>query len=199
VFPEYSDKWVREKKELWSYEDTYRKLSSITVLRDKAFLCLVYAAMARVGEIVWHYKRVNPPLSKDDIELKEDKIVVTVLTEKVNMPRRVPISLVREGKGSSLQLEGDWLVKPILKYAELCDDYLFSFTTRWGEMLFEKYFDSQHIHLLRMWRQTHLLQGKVTGSPLPRTVVARMAGITDLSTLDKHYDLSIMEDYEHLI
>ena len=191
---------MKRDKFLLPYEQVAEIISSIPVLRDKAFLCLTYACAGRIGEIVWGRVERTPPVSKENIEVFDDKIYVSILTEKVRLVRRVGISRINEGMKAKPPVEPGWLTFPIITYMDRIDDnYLFPYSTRWGQKIFEKYFGTQHIHLLRAWRQTHLLQGKVTEKPLPRQYVARMAGITNLSTLDKSYDLSTNEDYDHLI
>jgi len=178
---------------LLSYDEVRNKLTSISVLRDRAFLSLAYGTLARVGEVVKGRYKFNPPIRRNQIFIGETHIFVTIQTEKTGLPRRVPINMVKE----------PWLVQPILEYMTYLGDdpnrELFPFSTRWGEKIFERWFGTQHIHLLRHWRATHLLQGVVTGAPLHSQIVARMGGWTDLGSLSKTYDGSVVEDYLLLI
>ncbi len=191
---------MKREKVLIPYEKVVEVVSSIPSPRDKAFICLTYACAARIGEVVWGCVERTTPVSKENIEVLPEKIYVTLLTEKVRLLRRVPVSRINEGKGANVPVDPGWLTFPIVSYmSKAAGELLFPYSTRWGQKTFEKYFGTQHIHLLRSWRQTHLLQGKVTGNPLPRQVVARMAGITNLSTLDRAYDQSVIEDYDDLI
>jgi len=141
------------KKVLISYEKLYETLNNIPFLRDKAFLCLTYACAGRVGEIVWGRVERTEPISKQDIQIQDEKIYVNILTEKVRIMRRVPISRVKEGCGANPAPPPEWLTQPILAYMHtIKEDYLFPYSTRWGEKVFEKWFGTQHIHLLRAWR-----------------------------------------------
>lgn len=185
-----------------SYEQLKKKLMSVPNTRDRAFLCLTYASLGRVGEIVRHKfdKRTdmvgwtNPPVKKTDLQIKNDLLVIQIQTEKTGRQRLVPVNRHFEA----------WLVQPILALASTKENFLFNFSTMWGEKVFEKYFGPicrQKIHHLRVWRATHLLQGKTNprGNPLNPNIVARMGGWTDLKSLTSIYDQSVIEDYEHLL
>lgn len=171
------------------YIEVKETLNAIPMREHQVFLKLTYATMGRVGEIVRGKYKENPPISSDNLEIDEEKLIINVLTEKVYKHRRVLISRKNE----------PWLAEPIIGFAKDMPGPLFPYSTRWGEKVFEKYFDSQKIHSLRGWRATHLLQGKVTGRALPFHVVRRMGGWTDTAALSKLYDFSVIEDYEHLI
>jgi len=171
------------------YIEVKEILNSIPIREHQVFLKLTYATMGRVGEIVRGKYKKNPPISSDDLEIDEKRLTISVLTEKVYKHRRVLISRKNES----------WLTEPIIAFSKELPGELFPYSTRWGEKVFEKYFDSQKIHSLRAWRATHLLQGKVTGKPLPFQVVRRMGGWTDTAALSKLYDFSVIEDYEDLI
>ena len=189
-------------KVVLSYEELRKILTSIPDLRHQAFLCLTYASFGRVGEVVWHrfdkrdnpLDQQNPPLHKNDLKEKNGLLVIQIKTEKTGRKRLTPLNMQFEA----------WLVNPILAYAKTVDGFLFPYSTRWGEKVFEKYFGKfcrQHIHHLRAWRATHALQGKTTpnGQPLHPNIVARMGGWTDLKALSAIYDQSVIEDYEHLL
>lgn len=182
------------------YEKLKEKLSNIpefgAFLKEKALLCTVYGAMARIGEVVRGRYNSTPSIKRSQIALsaKHPKhIVIMIKTEKVQLWRRVPINKAKE----------TWLVRPILLYSAqfATDEELFPHTTRWAEKVFAKHFPEygQHIHLLRKWRATHLLSGEATGKPVPIDVVARMGGWTKLDTLAKVYSLLTVEDYIHTI
>jgi len=180
-----------------SYEELKNRLSEIPesgkFLREKALLCTIYASLARVGEVVRGRYNNTESIRKKDIRIEKTHVVISLLTEKVGLVRSVPVNKIRE----------TWLVRPILLYSAqfTTEEELFPYTTRWAQKVFQKHFPeyNQHIHLLRKWRATHLLQGKVTGATLPIHVVRRMGGWLDLERLSKVYDLSICEDYKHLI
>lgn len=176
-----------------SYQEVKDILISVRPLRDQALLCLTYGTLARVGEIVRGKYAENPPVNKEDIETiykgEQSYLVIRLLTEKTHIPRRVPINRNKEY----------WLTEPILKYADLVNFELFPYSTRWAQKIFLKHFGSQHIHLLRKWRATHLLQGAVSGAPLEAQTVARMGGWQNLASLGRSYDGSVIEDYVELI
>ena len=179
-------KHVKKAKTFLTYDEVKHKLNSIDSLRDAVFLKLVYAALARVGEIVRSRYSENPALTGRNIELTDTHLVIQLLTEKTRIWRRVPVNREKES----------WLTEPIKNWAmHRLDEPLFNYSTRWGEKVFEKYFGSQNIHLLRHWRATHLLQGAVTGKPLDVGIVCRMGGWTNPRLLSVTYDHSVVEDY----
>ena len=171
------------------------KLNAIPYRRNRVFLKLTYATLGRIGEVVRsrYQPTKNPAITLQQIsESTTPKgipiLEIRLLTEKVHLWRTVPLYRTIE----------PWLSEDIYNYAK-ANPKLFPYSTVWGEKVFEKWFNTQHIHLLRKWRATHLLTGKVTGKLVPRQVVSRMGGWTDLSSLDKYYDLSITEDYSDAI
>ncbi len=178
------------------YEKLKNRLSEIPetgkFLREKALLCTVYGAMARIGEVVRGRCTDSPSIKRSQITFPKNypqHIVIMIKTEKVGLWRRVPVNKIKE----------TWLVRPILLYSAqfTTEEELFPYTTRWAEKVFQRHFPeyNQHIHLLRKWRATHLLSGEATGKPVPIDIVARMGGWTKLDTLAKVYALLTVEDY----
>lgn len=176
-----------------TYEDLRERLLGIDRERYQAFLCLTYGTLGRVGEIVRsrYSPGDNPAITKSQLELDGKYLKVTLITEKTGNVRIVPINREKEA----------WLVDPILSYVEPLepDSALFDWSTFWGEKLFKRYFGTWKIHLLRSWRATHLLQGKVTGEALPIQVVRRMGGWKNIKVLSETYDQTVTEDYLELI
>ena len=180
-------------KERMSYEELKQRLCDVSDYYDKCLFLLIYGTLAREGEIARRRNKTRQGLKKQDIEVFEDKIVVALMTEKTNIPRKVLISRELE----------PWLTEPVVSYISFLklDDELFPFSTRWAEKKFLKYFpefdgkvDMHTIHYLRAWRATHLMQGRVTGQPIPSEVVMRMGGWRKKRMLFQHYDHSITED-----
>lgn len=181
-----------------SYKDTKKRLFAIKDKENKALLCLIYASLGRVGEIVNHKldKNINPPLNAEDIFIDftpsgKKYVAIKVLTEKINTTRIVPVFPNREY----------WLIKPFWKKKkQIKEGPMFDFSTRWAEKIFEKEFGDlcpktpQRIHLLRHWRVTHCLNGNVTGKPVPERIVARWTGHSKLSS-QATYDHSVTDDY----
>jgi len=181
------------------YEDVKEILASIKDTEHKGFLCLTYACMGRVGEVVRHKfdsgnsspsSWKNPPISAQDIRIQrtpKGKRIVTikVLTEKLNQARQAILDPKKEM----------WLIKPFwARKKAIGKGYMYNRSVRWGEMIFDRYFGSQDIHSLRHWRITHLLNGEVTGSPIHPNIVARMSGHTTLTT-QKTYDHTVIFDF----
>ena len=169
-----------------SYEELQEQLLAMEPLRDRALLCLTYAVLGRVGEVVRaRYDHNNTPIRKEQLELIDTHLIVHLLTEKRKQERRVPINRTKEA----------WLIEPILAYAELVDGELFPYSTRWAENIFLKNFGTHNIHMLRHWRITHLLNGSATGKRLRTKIVAKMAGHGDTRTIERVYDHTVIEDY----
>lgn len=184
-------------KHLMEYEDLKAKLLSIPDKTHRGFLCLTYASLGRVGEVLRHKndglhttKYVNPPISAENVRLttsiKGHKIVtIQLLTEKVGRTRIVPVFPQFE----------KWLIMPFWNIKkDVKQGFMFDYSVRWGQKVYEKYFNNQNIHSLRHWRITHLLNGSVTGTPIQSHIVARMSGHTRLSS-QSAYDHSVMQDY----
>lgn len=178
------------------YEKLKKRFSEIPessdFLKEKALLCTVYGAMARIGEVVRGRYSGSASIKRSQITLSPkhpQHVIIMIRTEKVGLWRRVPVNKIKE----------TWLVRPILLYSAqfATDEELFPYTTRWAEKVFQKHFPEygQHIHLLRKWRATHLISGDATGKPVPINIVARMGGWTKLDTLARVYALLTVEDY----
>lgn len=184
-------------KQYKDYNDLKDRLLSISDGLHKGLLCLTYASLGRVGEVVRHYKdglhtikHINPPISAEDIsrfttEKGRDVIRIKVLTEKVRQIRVVPVFPDTEY----------WLIKPFWnRKQEIRHGFMYDYSVRWAEGVYKKYFGDYHIHNLRHWRITHLLNGSVYGKPTHPHIVARMSGHKSLNT-QAVYDHSIIEDY----
>jgi len=171
------------------YDELKMKLNDLSLLNRQhaTFFMLTYACLGRVGEVLRGKYKYNPPIDARDIRTKitpggKKLLTIAVLTEKHNTPRLVSVNRDTE----------TWLTEPIIEYAKNVNEGpLFNYSTRWGQKTFEKYFGTQHIHLLRGWRATHLLQRGYR-----EQVVMCMGGWKDTSTLHKAYDHSVIEDYE---
>lgn len=173
-----------------TYEDFKERFLSIKDCRDAALIASIYCAYARVGEIVKGRYKKNPPITKNSIEITPNHIKITVLTEKIQRWRTVP---------TNREIDG-WLHAPIFDWMEeIKEPELFPFTTRWAQKIFEKHFETQHIHLLRHWACTHALQQKRSRKTLHPNIIARLGGWTSLDTFYKTYAHMVTEDYIDLI
>ena len=189
-----------------SYEELQERLLNIKNPRDQALLCIAYASLGRVGEIVKHYliRERNPPIKKENIEFNptKQKLYITLLTEKTMIPRTVPVSTIPRNTSQPPNWGEKWLTDIILNYSINCKkEELFVIIPWQARKIFFKWFPqfNYNFHLLRSWRATHLLTGEVTGKPLPRQIVQRMGGWRSISTMDVVYDQSITQDYENQI
>ena len=169
------------------YEELKQKINSITNPQHRNFIKLMYACCARIGEVVRNNPscKANQPIAGHQIKALPQHMVVEVLTEKVNTLRRVPVSRVLE----------PWLTEPLITLSKYNQGHLFPFSTRWGQKIFLKWFNTERTHLLRKWRATHLLQGKCTRKRLTEAQVMKIGGWTDTRALHKHYSGVIIEDY----
>ena len=170
-----------------SYEAFKDCLLDIRELRDAALIATTYAGYARIGEIVRNKAscKPNPPLNKGQIEITPSHMLLSIKTEKTLQWRKVPVSREKEA----------WLVNIIQKWLSICDYELFPYSTRWAEKRFEKYFDTQRIHLLRHWATTHALQGHRTKELLPPQYIAKFGGWTQFDTFYRTYWHYIVEDF----
>lgn len=184
-------------KSFMEYSDLKARLLSIPDRNHKGFLCLTYASLGRVGEVLRHkndslhtLKYINPPICAENIRLarslKGKKLItIQLLTEKARGTRIVPVFIQFE----------KWLINPFWEIKkEIRKGFMFDYSVRWGQKVFEKYFNTQNIHSLRHWRITHLLNGSVTGKPIQSHIVARMSGHSRLSS-QSAYDHSVINDY----
>ena len=138
---------MKNKTKVFTYENIHDTITAIPNLRDKAFFCTVYGCLARVGEVVWGRNQskkdpTNPPLMKNDIEVKADRITISLLTEKVRLMRKVTVSRTMEGIGVTPKTDPDWLAAPIVEYIDNLkdEDYLFPFTVGWSENKYRRVF-----------------------------------------------------------
>ena len=188
---------MNKKEQILTYNELRSRLNNITRGEHRVFLKTTYATLGRVGEIVRGRYSENPPLEKNNFEATDNMLIINLLTEKTNRIRRVPVARVDDPSQEYFVNNEAWLSEDINNYAQVMDKYLWNKSTRWGEYIFEKYFPEykSHIHLLRHFRASHLLQGVATGKPVPERVVAKMGGWVGTKTLTAIYDNSIVEDY----
>lgn len=180
-----------DRQTLLSYEELKQKINQIPNPQHKNFIKLTYACLGRIGEVVRNKPGCysNPPITGQQLQDTATHLIIEVLTEKTHQLRRVPVNRELEG----------WLTESLIGLKKYTPGPLFDYSTRWGEKIFEKYFDTQKIHLLRKWRTTHLLQGKCTKRRLEEIHVLKMGGWQDTKSLHKHYSGVIVEDYLELI
>jgi len=182
-----------------AYPELKERLSDIPTteefLKARALFSTVYASLGRVGEIVRGRYKKTPSIKKRDIVVNPNGVHVDfhIRTEKVNIDRTVAVNRDLE----------PWLINPILQHSMGFDpdEELFPYSTRWAEKRFQKFFPEygQHIHLMRKWRATHLLQGHGTRQRLTINEVARMGGWTKLDALNRAYNYTVIEDYREMI
>ncbi len=185
--------------ELMSYNHLRDHLLSISHGRDRALLCVIYACMARVGEVVRGRYKHTRPLHSDDVKVLPNKIELYIKSEKGDRPRKVPVFRNRES----------WLIDVITNWIELNPGLLFDISTRRAEQIFSKWFPeiagnrggdvdgSKHtVHWLRGWRYSHYRRGSVTGKPVESKVASLLGGWISSAVPEKYYDLTKIEDYE---
>lgn len=185
--------------ELIDYVDLKNQLLSISDVRDRAFLCTVYAAMARVGEVTrGRYRKTRAMIGKE-ITSFPNKIEIYVKSEKNFRPRKIPIFRNRES----------WLCDNIEGWRDrIGQGALFPYSTRWGETVFSKWFPDIHsnrggdinatkhtIHWLRAWRYSHYRRGEITGSKVESKIVALMGGWVSTDIPERCYDLTKIDDH----
>lgn len=190
-----------------SYETVKERLLSISDVRDRALLVLIYVTGGRVGEIVWHKEYAQPPVKRKDIRNFPTHLTIFVFTEKIHIFRKVLLSRIVESH----------YIDVIESYIKSFKDneYLFPMTTRNAQKIFRKHFPDvnvtrkekvlgqkkQGIHLMRKWRATHMKQGKTVnpGEICDDKFIMLQLGWTDRGSLDNVYDQTDLSDYKHLI
>jgi len=182
---------------LLSYNTVKQTLNTIPQTNHRILLKTIYAGCARVGEIVNHKTDVSRKhITPENFEVVPNFLSMHIFTEKSKAFRKVPIARKDLPRQQYFQRGESWLTEDIINHAQGTH---FDVSTRWAEKIFEKYFFHkncvQHIHWLRHWRATHLLQGAATGVPVPIHIVAKIGGWNGTSTLSRVYDASIVEDY----
>ena len=202
--------------ELISYQDLKNHLLSISNTEKRALFCLIYAAMAREGEIVRGRYNKSKPLQAEDIVSFPNKINILVHSAKtkrlnkygkvvsVGKPVRVvPIFRNREA----------WLVDILEDVVERVGTWpLFNYCTATVENYFKEWFPdivssrggdvdgSAHtVHWLRGWRYSHYRRGNITGAPVESKVVALLGGWVNSSVPERYYDFTKIEDFEDLL
>lgn len=186
-----------ENYRLISYSEVKDTLNNITNDIERQLLKTVYAGCARVGEITRSKYCDNEPLSSEHLEVSPSVLVINLFTEKTHLPRRVPLSRIDDPTQTYFKKSEAWLTEDILARAFVSAGTMFPFSTWKGEKIFKKHFPefNYHIHYLRHWRATHLLQGTPTGTPVPERVVQKIGGWTSTAILSRVYDSSVIEDY----
>jgi len=199
--------------ELISYQDLKNYLLSISDRESRALFCLIYAAMAREGEIVRGRYNKSKPLQTEDIVSFPNKINIAVRSAKtkrlnkhgklvsVGKPVRVvPIFRNREA----------WLVDILEDAVErIGTGPMFNYCTATVENYFRKWFPdivssrggnvdgSAHtVHWLRGWRYSHYRRGDVTGKRVESKVAALLGGWVNSSVPERYYDFTRIEDFE---
>ena len=187
-------------QELMPYHELKKRLLAIPDRKHQALLCTIYAAMARVGEIVRGRYTPTQPLQAQAIKSFANKIEIHVHSEKTDIPRKVPIFRNRE----------QWLAATIEGHAKAVGQGpLFPYSTRWAENVFSRWFPefksrrtgnvdgSKHtIHWLRGWRYSHYRRGDVTGRPVESKVASLLGGWVSSATPERYYDFTKIEDFE---
>jgi len=183
------------------YDKLKQRLQAITKSEDRTLLKTIYASLGRVGEIMNpRYTETYPGkgLTGKDLEVTPTTLTISLITEKRNVLRRVPIARVDAPEHKYFKNNESWLADDIITCCVPFENKnIWDYSTRWAELRFEKYFKEfgQHIHLLRHWRATHLLTGKASGVPVPMHIVAKMGGWKGTKVLSETYDSSVIEDY----
>jgi hypothetical protein len=189
--------------ELMSYGSLKDRLLGIQDSKHRALFCTIYGCMARVGEVVRGRYKKTSPLKGSAVLSFEDKIEIHLRSEKTDIPRKVPIFRNRE----------DWLADIIESCArDSGDGFMFDRSTRWAEMVFNKYFPefqgnrsgnadgSKHtIHWLRGWRYSHYRRGSVTGKPVDSKVASLLGGWVSSATPERCYDFTKIDDFEEVL
>lgn len=197
-----------------SYEALKNHLLSISDAQARALFALIYAGMAREGEIARGRGASEAPFKAEHVAVFDNKIVLTIHKEKtrkmtktgkvvrVGKPiREVPIYYNREA----------WLANIIKDWAKgfAPSQPLFDYSTRWVEHQFKKWFPdifssrggnadgSAHtIHWLRGWRYSHYRKGNVTGKPVESKVASLLGGWVSSSVPERYYDFTTIKDFE---
>jgi len=179
------------------YNTLKQKLCNINNNEHRVLLKTIYTSLARVGEVVRGRYSDNPPLTKKNFLASDNLLITTMLTEKTNRVRRIPCARIDDSTQEFFKKGEPWYTEDIINYVSVFDNFVWDKSTRWAELVFQKYFSeyNQHIHLLRHWRASHLLQGSVTGVPVPERIVAKMGGWIGTKTLTSIYDGTTIEDY----
>ena len=150
------------------------------------------------------YSKPRDCLMLENLEIKTNALVLRIPTEKNPRAgeRRVPISRIADNKQKLFKKSESWLTEDIIDFFKtdpMQNNYGSSIriSTQWAEMKFKKYFPeyNMHIHWLRHWRATHLLQGTATGIPLPIEFIQRIGGWQNSGVVSSTYIHTVVEDY----
>ena len=206
---------------LMAYEDLKNHLLSIGDREMRAMFCLIYAAMAREGEIVRARYGHNKPLEAEDIVPFANRIQITVRSEKTRRIKRTDKFGRRLEKPQVTRVAPALRIVPIYRNREkwlvdIIEDWckhkdtgpLFDYSTRWAEYQFRKWFpdivssrgfdkdgSSHTIHWLRGWRYSHYRRGNVTGKIVDSKIVSMLGGWVSSAVPEKCYDFTKIEDF----
>jgi hypothetical protein len=186
--------------EIMEYQELKERLQAIPNPQERALLCTIYACMARVSEIVGNSLTKRPGISTEDGAADDRKLILKIMTLKVNKPRKIPLFRNRES----------WLIDEIEEWAAGCQGLMFPRVNRWkAQRIFKKHFPefssnrtgnkagSKHtIHWLRGWRYTHYRRGNVTGKIVESRVAALLGGWVSSATPERYYDFTKIDDFE---
>jgi len=206
---------------LMAYEDVKNHLLSISDREKRALFCLIYAGMAREGEIVRARYGHNKPLEADDIENFDNRLEITIRSEKSKRVKKVDRFGRLLEKTRTISVAPAERVVPIYKNREswltdIIEDWcnfkitgaLFNYSTRWVEYQFRKWFpdivsnrgldkdgSSHTVHWLRGWRYTHYRRGEVTGKIVDSKIVSMLGGWVSSAVPEKCYDFTKIKDF----
>lgn len=183
------------------YNTLKETLDDIDNAQHRCFLKTTYFSLGRVGEIVNTRSKEypNPAIKKSNFEITKNFLIVNLKTEKRQTQRRVPVARIDLVNEQYFKRNEAWITEDIITYLSYLekDRAVWDWSTRWGEMVFKKYFPEHknHIHCLRHWRASHLLAGYATGAKIPAPIVAKLGGWKGTGTLTATYDGTIPEEY----
>ncbi len=191
--------------EIIAYKELKTRLQAIPNTEHRAFLCTVYACMARVSEVIDAKTSSKPGIWVQDIESFENKLVIRVRTSKTKGKiRTIPLFRNRE----------TWLINIIEAWAQHCRGALFPRSFSWAFKVFKKHFPEIYsnrgnqygagraqggkhtIHWLRGWRYTHYRWGDITGKPLDSKPASLLGGWVTPNMPETLYNFSQISDFE---
>ena len=189
--------------EIMEYQELKERLQAIPNPQERALLCTIYACMARVSEIVGNSLTKRPGISTEDGESNDNKLILKIMTLKVNKPRKIILFRNREA----------WLIKEIEEWASQGQGIMFPEINRWkAARIFKKHFPefssnrtgnkagSKHtIHWLRGWRYTHYRRGNVTGKVVESRIASLLGGWSSSATPERYYDFTKIDDFEKVL
>ena len=211
--------------ELISYIDLKNHLLSISDAEKRALFCLIYAGMAREGEVVRPRYGNNKPLQAEDVKPFDNRIEITIHSEKSKRIKRIDKFGRLLEKPRSISVAPRLRVVPIYRNREawlvdIIEDFcieknsgpLFDYSTRWAEYQFKKWFpdivsnrgsdksgSSHTIHWLRAWRYSHYRRGSITGAVVDSKLASMLGGWVSSAVPEKFYDFTRIEDFHSVL